>query len=191
MRSTTPDEPFNAAEAPAELQEALRRMSLRGDVVDMGTGETVATGGKLVTEGTATPIDLPDEYPGRREDTPQSLLAEVVEGTRLRELLAVVLEGLDVPYAATVGGEEVRSKVVTDRAMKIAVTLRAVVAGLPRYTTISAQTAYLREALEEHPARGYVTWETAMARREAGQDYMQSVTAQTPDEGFEDDEVNG
>lgn len=35
---------------PDELQEALRRMSLRGPVVDLATGQRVAQDGRLVTD---------------------------------------------------------------------------------------------------------------------------------------------
>jgi hypothetical protein len=114
--------------------------------------------------------------------TPRPLVAEAADAAHLRELLAVVLEALDIPYAATMGGEEVRSKLIADRSMMTVITLRAVVEGLPRYTTIAEQAAYLREHLGAHPVRGYVTWDTAVARREAGQDYMQSVKPQTPEE---------
>lgn len=37
-------------EFPPELQEALRRMSQRGRVVDLNSGEVVAEGGQLVTD---------------------------------------------------------------------------------------------------------------------------------------------
>lgn len=118
--------------------------------------------------------------------TPRPLVAEAADAAELRKLLAAVVEALDLPYAATVGGDEVRSKVVADRLMSVMVVMKAVVAGLPRYTTIAAQVEHLRERVAEHPARGYVTWDTAIARREAGQDYMQSVTAQTPEEAAQE-----
>lgn len=35
---------------PPGLQQALREMSKRGPVINLATGETVATGGHLVTE---------------------------------------------------------------------------------------------------------------------------------------------
>lgn len=113
---------------------------------------------------------------------PRPLVAEAAEAAELRELLAVVLEALDIPYAATMGGEEVRHKVLADRALRTVVTLRAVVEGLPRYLTIRDEAESLRALLPVYPAVGYVTAVTARARREAGQDYMQSVTPQTPEE---------
>lgn len=50
MRSTEPDQPADPADFPPELQEALRRMSERGPVVDMASGEVVAENGRLVHE---------------------------------------------------------------------------------------------------------------------------------------------
>lgn len=50
MRSTEPDQPADPADFPPELQEALRRMSQRGPVVDLGTGTRVAQDGNLVHE---------------------------------------------------------------------------------------------------------------------------------------------
>ncbi|MFF1284322.1 hypothetical protein ACFVY4_26720 [Streptomyces sp. NPDC058299] len=44
--------PLDPADMPPQLQEALRRMSARGDgpVVDLGTGAVVAQEGRLVTD---------------------------------------------------------------------------------------------------------------------------------------------
>lgn len=50
MRSTEPDQPADPATFPPELQEALRRMSQRGPVVDQATGDVVARDGRLVGE---------------------------------------------------------------------------------------------------------------------------------------------
>lgn len=47
----TADDPFDVSTAPPQLQEALRRMSRRGPVVDQGTGKRVAVDGRLVTDG--------------------------------------------------------------------------------------------------------------------------------------------
>mgnify|MGYP007011098431 CR=1 FL=1 len=44
---TSPDS-ISPSEFPPELQDALRSMSKRGPVVDMGTGATVAEAGRLV-----------------------------------------------------------------------------------------------------------------------------------------------
>lgn len=112
--------------------------------------------------------------------TPRPLVAQAADAEHLRELLAVVLDALDIPYAATVGGDEVRSKVLADRMVPTRTVLRAVVDG---WATIRTQTEYLRKALAEHPARGYVTMATAEARRAAGEDFMESVRPRTPDEG--------
>lgn len=47
MRSTEPDQPADPSEFPPELQEALRRMSQRGPVRDLTTGDVVARDGRL------------------------------------------------------------------------------------------------------------------------------------------------
>ncbi|MET7310206.1 hypothetical protein ACWD7C_12890 [Streptomyces sp. NPDC005134] len=56
-------------EFPHQLQEALRRMSARGPVVDQGAGEAVAENGRLVTdepgEGLVACFECaPRRYPG-------------------------------------------------------------------------------------------------------------------------------
>ena len=45
MRSTEPDQPADPSEFPPELQEALRRMSQRGPVRDLTTGDD---GGQII-----------------------------------------------------------------------------------------------------------------------------------------------
>jgi hypothetical protein len=45
--------PATADDFPPELQDALRQMSKRGRVVDMGTGQTVAEDGRLTTDDEA------------------------------------------------------------------------------------------------------------------------------------------
>ncbi|MER6616325.1 hypothetical protein [Streptomyces xantholiticus] len=45
--------PLKPDDMPPQLKDALRRMSQRGPVVDMGTGETVAEDGRLVDEPVA------------------------------------------------------------------------------------------------------------------------------------------
>lgn len=52
MRSTEPDQPADPADFPPELQDALRRMSARGEgpVVDLATGAVVAQDGRMVSD---------------------------------------------------------------------------------------------------------------------------------------------
>lgn len=56
MRSTEPDQPADPSTFPPELQDALRRMSQRGPVIDMGTRTVVAQDGRLADE--TDPNDL-------------------------------------------------------------------------------------------------------------------------------------
>ncbi|AWI32738.1 hypothetical protein [Streptomyces tirandamycinicus] len=50
VESTDDLPPLKPEEMPSELKDARRRMSQRGPVVDMGTGETVAEAGRLAGE---------------------------------------------------------------------------------------------------------------------------------------------
>jgi hypothetical protein len=67
MRSTEPDEPVDPATFPPELQEALQRMSARGDgrVIDMVTGKAVAEDGRMMvacsTPGCESAVPRPDD----------------------------------------------------------------------------------------------------------------------------------
>ncbi|MET7731596.1 hypothetical protein ABZT02_09525 [Streptomyces sp. NPDC005402] len=91
-----------------------------------------------------------------------------------RALLAAVLEALDIPHPATVGGNEAHDKVLNDRVMHAAIALRSVLDDKPLMDT-EWTTAYLRERLAEHPPAGYVTVNQARAARAAGKSWSESV----------------
>lgn len=102
----------------------------------------------------------------------------------LRDLLAAALEGLDIPYAATAGGDDRRQKILGERTVHVAIALRAV---LERdadpwrlLIPLPMEVEYLRERLAEHPAEGYVTVELSTARMKAGEDYLTSVREDRP-----------
>ena len=76
----------------------------------------------------------------------------------LRELLAVVLEALDIPHPATVGDTEAHDRVLADRAMHTVIALQRVLEDDDVPLGIGWTTAYLRERLAEHPATGYRAW---------------------------------
>lgn len=124
---------------------------------------------------------MDDITPDITPAVPVPLAAQAAEARHLRDALAAVQEALDLPFAATIGGEEIRAKLVHERALATMVTVRAILAA-DRWLDIPREIAFLRGRLERHPVRGYVTDEVAKARRAAGQDYMQSVTPQTDDE---------
>ncbi|MGV4889269.1 hypothetical protein ACSR0Z_22175 [Streptomyces viridosporus] len=93
----------------------------------------------------------------------------------VRDLLAVVLEALDIPHPATSGGAEVYAQVRNDRATHAVVALRSVLDDKP-LMGIEWTTDYLREQLAQHPAAGYVTVAQAHAALDAGKTWSEAVT---------------
>ncbi|WP_416978680.1 hypothetical protein [Streptomyces sp. T028] len=91
----------------------------------------------------------------------------------LRELLAAVLEALDIPYAATVDAEDAYRRTLEERAMHAKIALCSVLEGHPLDTEWT--TAYLRERLAEHPPTGYVTVDQARAALAEGKTWAQAV----------------
>ncbi len=81
------------------------------------------------------------------------------------ELLAVVLEAIDIPFPATVGDGERYREALVERAMHARITLERVLAvhdpGLP--LDLGFEVGYLRRKLAETPADGYMTWQAAVA----------------------------
>ncbi|AVH59711.1 MULTISPECIES: hypothetical protein [Streptomyces] len=75
----------------------------------------------------------------------------------VRDLLAAVLEALDIPHPATVGDTEAHDRLLNDRAMHAAIALRSVLDDNP-LTSVEWTTTYLRERLAEHPPTGYRAW---------------------------------
>ncbi|SEP65093.1 hypothetical protein [Streptomyces radiopugnans] len=72
----------------------------------------------------------------------------------VRELLAAVLEAIDLPYPATIGDSERYREILERRAMHTAITLRNVLHDRP-LMDVAWDTEYLRERLAEHPPTGY------------------------------------
>ncbi|MBL1096889.1 hypothetical protein [Streptomyces coffeae] len=76
------------------------------------------------------------------------------------DLLRAVLEALDIPHPATVGDSEERARVLTDRAMHAAITLRGILnEEAADRLDIEWETAYLRERLAKHPPTSYRAWD--------------------------------
>jgi len=73
------------------------------------------------------------------------------------DALAAILEALDIPYAASVGDEQIRAKILDARLMHTLIMLRGWLEddrpGWQRQHSLD----YLRERLAEHPAAGYRT----------------------------------
>jgi hypothetical protein len=96
----------------------------------------------------------------------------------VRDLLAVVLEALDIPHPATVGGTEAHDHVLNDRVTHAVIALRSVLDDKPLMET-AWTTAYLREQLANHPATGYVTVDQAHAALTEGKTWSEAVTLPT------------
>jgi hypothetical protein len=81
-----------------------------------------------------------------------------------RAALETILEALDIPNAATMGGQETRNNILVERAGHARAMLASVLdrdqSGQP---DIEWSTAYLRARLAEHPATGYKTWAERVA----------------------------
>ncbi|WP_180685313.1 hypothetical protein [Streptomyces gossypiisoli] len=92
----------------------------------------------------------------------------------IRDLLAAVLEALDIPHPATTGGAEVYDQVRNDRATHVVVALRSVLDDKP-LMGVEWTTAYLREQLAKHPATGYVTVAQAHAELAKGKSWSEAV----------------
>lgn len=73
-----------------------------------------------------------------------------------RDLLAALLEALDIPAPATIGDGEVYDRLLLARAAHARIALSSALDGCP--LGIEWTTTYLRERLAEHPATGYRAW---------------------------------
>jgi hypothetical protein len=116
------------------------------------------------------------------EMTPRPLVALAADADELRELLAVVLDALTPPHAATMAGAEVRNSLLIQRNVHVAIVLQSVL--VPSAVGVRFHIDYLRGKLAELPAEGYVTAEVARARQEAGENYMQAVREDFPNIDF-------
>jgi hypothetical protein len=81
------------------------------------------------------------------------------------DALAAVLEALDIPNAATMGGQQIRDKILVEGAGQARLML-ATVLGHDTHDP-AWSVAYLRERLAGHPATGYKTWDERMAELDA------------------------
>ncbi|MEU7743344.1 hypothetical protein [Nonomuraea sp. NPDC049158] len=100
-----------------------------------------------------------------------------VENEQLLDALRAVLEALDVPHAATIGGEETRCRVLGRRTVHAVIALRALAEPNAR---MDWEIADLRERLAEHPPTGYVTQEQAQAALAEGKTWAEAVTPAKP-----------
>jgi len=96
----------------------------------------------------------------------------------LRDLLAAVLEAIDLPHPATVGGQDAHDRLLNDRAVHARITLRSILDDGPDMGA-AWNAQYLRERLAKHPIAGYVTVAQAHAALEAGKTWSEAVTLPT------------
>lgn len=93
-----------------------------------------------------------------------------------RELLAAILDALDIPNPATVGGTEAHDRVLNSRVIHTKIALRDILTeGAP--LGIEWTTRYLRERLADNPPTGYVTFDQAQAALNAGKTWAEAVAA--------------
>lgn len=81
------------------------------------------------------------------------------------DALRAVLEALDIPNAATVGGQEIRDRILVERAGRAVVMLRGILGGDTFDPAWSI--GYLRGQFAKHPAAGYRTWAEQVAELDA------------------------
>ena len=79
--------------------------------------------------------------------------------SEVRDLLAVMLAAIDIPFPATLGDTARHQEVLAERVMHATISLRHVLAREgPRFPAdLAWETAYLREQPAAHPPAGYKT----------------------------------
>jgi hypothetical protein len=80
----------------------------------------------------------------------------------VRDLLAAVLDAIDLPYPRTAGDVPRRREVLAERAMHAAITLRRVLRAEQTFipADLARETGWLRERLAANPPTGYAHWPT-------------------------------
>lgn len=99
-----------------------------------------------------------------------------------REALEAVRDALDLPHAATVGGDEVRSQIIGDRLTHVTLFLEHALADPPSPGGIAWSIAYFRERIAEHPAAGYVTEDQAREALSRGATWTEAVARVSAEE---------
>ncbi|NJP73811.1 hypothetical protein [Streptomyces sp. C1-2] len=92
-----------------------------------------------------------------------------------RDLLAAVLEAIDLPHPATTGGAEVHDRLLAARAMHVRIMLRNLLDDGPDLGP-AWSAKYLRERLAAHRITGYVTVDQADAALSQGKTWSEAVT---------------
>ncbi|MFJ8081986.1 hypothetical protein ACIQ6Y_15380 [Streptomyces sp. NPDC096205] len=93
----------------------------------------------------------------------------------VRDLLAAVLEAIDLPHPATIGGSDVHDRLLSARVVHARIALRSMLDDGPDLGP-AWNAAYLRERLAEHPITGYVTVDQAHDALDAGATWSEAIT---------------
>jgi hypothetical protein len=93
----------------------------------------------------------------------------------VRDLLAALLEAIDLPHPATTGGTAAHDRLLATRVVHARITLRNVLDAGPDMGP-AWYARYLRERLAEHPITGYVTVDQAHTALEEGKTWAEAVT---------------
>lgn len=91
----------------------------------------------------------------------------------VRELLAAVLEAVEIPYPATLGDSEAYERIRATRTTHMEIAVRSALDGHP--LGIEWTTEYLRERLAECPPTGYVTTDQVKSRLAEGRSWSEAV----------------
>jgi hypothetical protein len=100
-----------------------------------------------------------------------------IQNQAVRDLLAAVLEALDIPHPAATGDAGTHDRILNDRACHAKIALRSVLDDSP--LGVEWTTSYLRERLAETPPTGYVTVDQARAALAEGKTWSEAVTLPT------------
>src|SRR5690606_11884586 len=88
----------------------------------------------------------------------------------LWDVITLIHEALDIPKAATTGGDSIRQQILTTRIMHVMALLSAVQDMSEPLVVLSIRHA--RRQLAQHPAEGYVTDAELTAALALGIPYM-------------------
>lgn len=99
----------------------------------------------------------------------------------VRDLLAAVLEAIDLPHPATFSGSEVHDRLLAERVVYARLALRSALGddALGPDMGPAWDAKFLRERLAKHPITGYVTVNQATAALDAGATWTEAVTLPT------------
>ncbi|MFE4701441.1 hypothetical protein ACFRIC_30705 [Streptomyces sp. NPDC056738] len=92
----------------------------------------------------------------------------------VRDLLAAVLEAIDLPHPATVGGSEAHDRLLSTRVVHARIALRSILDDGPDMGP-AWNAQYLRERLAQHPVAGYVSVDQADAALAEGKTWAEAV----------------